>query len=357
MHKNNSSVMKRWVAGLSASFVMALSGLATEPAQAQMTNSSIYCGSIRNGTPATIFNNGRGREFVLFVWTRELAQGWSREARCGQVSSKFDSNLVSGSLRYIVSGIANNGLPVLCASPKRTYGRITCQDANILMTLRNYDSPEAFIEALNDINENRNPNPMSHSSSPLESNYNLNVEVWIRFSQTDYGDPDKFFDYTRASDNSGAYLQRVTFYCGMRNDIPTTRVRTSKFDIPIIIWKSKKIMNSGLTPEENCQNVSNRFEELRQKNAFNYIISGVVNDLPAICAVKAENKPCTSEGLLFELGKDTDPQKILKQMFLSNSDIPVDDNGVGKRDSRDSVCMSRSASGNCSGLLISAIEL
>jgi hypothetical protein len=45
-------------------------------------------------------------------------------------------------------------------------------------------------------------------------------------------------------------------------------------------------------------------------------------------------------------------------MFFANADIPIDADGVGKlKDGRDFVCMSRSASGNCSGLLISGIEL
>ena len=159
-----------------------------------------------------------------------------------------------------------------------------------------------------------------------------------------------------AATTTTEYTQ-INFVCVYRKLISTTVLRTSKGDIPIIVWKSDAFASSGWTNEIRCQEVTNRFENLRQKSALNYITSGVINDLSAICAVKAENEPCTSEGLLFTLGKDTDPKKILKQMFLSNSDIPVDDNGVGKRDGRDSVCMSRSASGNCSGLLISAIEL
>ena len=150
---------------------------------------------------------------------------------------------------------------------------------------------------------------------------------------------------------------QINFVCVQRKLISTTVLITSKGDIPLIVWKSDAFASSGWTNEKRCQEVTNRFENLRQKNALNYITSGVINELPAICAVKDENKPCTSEGLLFTLGKDSDPQKILKQMFLSNSDIPVDDNGFGKRDGRDSVCLSRGASGNCSGLLISGIEL
>ncbi|MEI6065285.1 MAG: COP23 domain-containing protein, partial [Pseudanabaena sp. ELA748] len=151
--------------------------------------------------------------------------------------------------------------------------------------------------------------------------------------------------------------KQVTISCSTNNRIPVTVVRTPKSDIPIIIWKSKTFTGSGWTPEKRCQEVSQRFENLRNKNSINYITSGVINELSVICTVKAKNEACTSEGILFTLETNVDHQKILKQMFLSNSDIPVDDNGVGKRDGRDSVCMSRSAGGNCSGLLISAIEL
>jgi hypothetical protein len=335
MHKNNSSVMKRWIAGLSAMFVMALSGLVPETAYAQVAKSRVYCGKYSNGLPATIIDNGRGRKFAIIVWSTTYfsSTDYSAQMRCERVSKNFAQAIEEGSLRYLVSSRLN-GYPVICAS-RANEG--VCD--RLLFTLNFGVDPSAVLENLNNSNTNRNSEPLDLSAiDPWQNRKVINFIEWSS---------------VLADENN----KQLIFTCITVNKIPTTIVRVRNREIPIIIWKSVNLTNSGLTPEEDCQSVSARFENLKQKNALNYITSGLVNDLPAICAVKAENEPCTSEGLLFELGKDTDPQKILKQMFLSNSDIPVDDNGIGKRDGRDSVCMSRSASGNCSGLLISAIEL
>jgi len=106
-----------------------------------------------------------------------------------------------------------------------------------------------------------------------------------------------------------------------------------------------------------CKQSSQKFEYLRQNDSLNYITSGKINGYPVICGAKAVNDSCTNESILFTLKENDDPLKVLNQIFLSNVDVLVDENGFGKKDGRDFVCLSRGASGSCSGLLIMANEL
>ena len=424
--------MKRWVAGLSATFVMALSGLVPQPVHSQ-SNSKwyFYCGKSANGLTATIVKQPNEREIVLIVWESKI---WSSDTnlaakeRCETATKNFQEASEEGSLIYL-TGTKVDDYPAICAS-KEEYGN--CD--KLLFTLRKEENVDFILEDLGyyrnrpstrytrdsatiqtdvqtaQVNGNSNSvrntssqsntsvrngrgtsgdsgtiqnndqtsvitgngNRVWNSSSGRSSRRYIDVKLWIN-NKLDSGTRE-----TSSRNNSATSSRKATsptkanavqsssvmpkytqinFVCVQRKLISTTVLRTSQGDIPIIVWKSDAFASSGWTSEKRCQEVTNRFENLRQKSALNYITSGVINELPAICAVKDENKPCTSEGLLFTLGKDSDPQKILKQMFLSNSDIPVDDNGVGKRDGRDSVCLSRGSNGNCSGLLISAIEL
>jgi hypothetical protein len=145
----------------------------TSPAKAQMAQSEAYCDSLE-GKPATVIDNNKGRKVAIIVWVKAFSSGWSPEARCGQVSTKFDSNIKSGNFKYIVSGQAPNGLPVLCASANKSTGRISCEDSKILMTLRSGDSPESVLAKLNAVNDGRNPEPLSHAY-PLVNRFTLDL--------------------------------------------------------------------------------------------------------------------------------------------------------------------------------------
>ncbi len=435
--------MKRWLSGLSATFVMALSGLVPQLVYSQPNAKwYFYCGKSADGLIATIVKQPNEREIVLIVWESKI---WSSDTklaakeRCETATKNFQEASEEGSLIYL-TGTKVDDYPAICAS-KEEYGN--CD--KLLFTLRKEENVDFVLADLGyyssgsevfsrtrirngaDVSGNSSVNTnvqvdttgrrnVTHSSTTIRNNsrirnngdtatiqgndqstqiqgkpsyvsrvddepykqsaVRIDVELWINNmlnreipssrSPSSRSNPSRRInpigsnsiqvEHAAAITTTTEYTQ-INFVCVYRKLISTTVLRTSKGDIPIIVWKSDAFASSGWTNEKRCQEVTNRFENLRQKSALNYITSGVINDLSAICAVKAENEPCTSEGLLFTLGKDTDPKKILKQMFVSNSDIPVDDNGVGKRDGRDSVCMSRSASGNCSGLLISAIEL
>ncbi|MEI6330638.1 MAG: COP23 domain-containing protein [Pseudanabaena sp.] len=271
--------MKRWFAGLSATFVMALSGLSAETSYAQSERkSSFYCGKSADGRYVTVFDNGRGARAVVINWVKRFAQDWNPERRCEQVSRKFQQNYQLGNLRYLVPGIATNGtgLPVICSSPVKVSQVIGCADEKIVMTLRPEDDSNEFLERLVKLNtESNSPLSQSYPSQYVDDTINVNVLVLINYlkefysvESNDISREDTYEDSPTVKKNDS----HTSFACVTNDNIPMTVVRISKRDIPIIIWKSKNLTNSGLTPEQNCQAVSSRFENLRQKNALNYII-------------------------------------------------------------------------------------
>ncbi len=368
--------MKRWIAGLSATFVMALSGLVPEPSYADRARAFFYCGKDALGNPVTIADNGY-RKIALIRWIDSAfsSSAYSRENLCVQVSKNFQQNFEANNLNYLVPARANE-LPVICASSTPVSRIIECPSSRILMVLRPMDDPNQFIKKLYELNTGKSSKAINHSSAIIQINqtYNLDNNLWLIASasvippiqnipstrKNPWGKSSENLPPSNRSSEGKLPLteqdKQVTFACVATDKTIATVARTSNQDIPIITWSSK-IFSSDWTPEKRCQQVTKKFENLRQKNALNYITTSVVNGSPVICAVKTVNESCTDEAILITLKDRSEAQKVFDQMFLSNSDIPVDDNGFGKRDGRDSVCMSRSASGNCSGLLISAIEL
>ena len=352
--------MKRWVAGLSAIFLTALSGLVAESVHSGAiinTKSSFYCGRDANGTPSTIFEHSNGRKTTLIRWTSTYFSQYLgfrySEFRCQVVSARFQKAYQEGNLNYLFK-TGSGDSSFICASktedekdrkPTRSY-KPPCD--HLLLSLTTKEDPDKILTALSEAFGGRQVGIIDRQYGLGRS---IDIRIWIESSEI-FG-----------RDNRGLRGRNIgnetkTFMCDTDNETPATVVRTAKGNVPIIIWVSEILTDTGrITSKERCQDVSNRFEQLSEKNSLNFITFGLVNGLPAICSGKNDKESCNSENLLITLQKDDNPQEILQQMFLSNADILVDDNGFGKRDGRDSVCLSRGANGNCSGLLISAIKL
>lgn len=368
--------MKRRLAGLSAIAGLVLSGLSPVPSYSQKNTSlRAYCGR-DGGTPATLIDNG-SKIVVLIRWTRDFSPEWNPQKRCEQVSRKIQQNLKSGALVEIVPATAN-GYPVLCAAPNKVDSSYyNCPDSQILLTLKSVDDPNIFIDSLYELSTGRSAQSIDHSSALTSVNgtSNLDFSLFLHFGIL----PSPSWDIPSTRKNSlwGSdqnlpsrsessevitpsvieKKQPITFACIMNDKKIATVARTSKGDVPIIIWTSNFFNSSGWSPELRCKQSSQKFEYLRQNDSLNYITSGKINGYPVICGAKAVNDSCTNESVLFTLKENDDPLKVLNQIFLSNVDVPVDENGFGKKDGRDFVCLSRGASGSCSGLLIMANEL
>ena len=108
-----------------------------------------------------------------------------------------------------------------------------------------------------------------------------------------------------------AAQQRNQFYCDDKKSPPTTIVRTSRGNVPVIRWTSD-FFPPPLTPEERCKIVSQRFQEFQNQNKLQYITTGKWNGQLVVCVANSKDGDCT--GLLFTLKPGSDPSRTLAQL-------------------------------------------
>ncbi len=121
--------------------------------------------------------------------------------------------------------------------------------------------------------------------------------------------------------------------------------RTLNGDIPVIVWEYDGYSLEGYNPLTRCNNVAVRFENARKSGSldYNYVAAGTLNGWDAVCLVKNKGDSCTEQGLLFTLHDEKDSKSILLELVKARLEIKYG-------------CLSRSASGNCSGLLFTAMK-
>ena len=106
----------------------------------------------------------------------------------------------------------------------------------------------------------------------------------------------------------------ASFVCQPINGIPTTVVQTKEGKrVPIIFWKSNTFASSGWTPLKRCQEVTARFQSYHSDGSLEFITTGQVNSLPAICVAKSDGGPCA--GLLYTLKPDQNATSTLLDLF------------------------------------------
>lgn len=116
-----------------------------QPSQAQ--GSTFVCG-VSQGQPATIAQTPRGNIPVI-VWVSQYfsRSGFNPQARCQDVSSRFQSFYSQGALNFITAGIVN-GQPVVCATGAAGG---PCNNTNVLFTLKPGESAARVIQGLHQI--------------------------------------------------------------------------------------------------------------------------------------------------------------------------------------------------------------
>lgn len=174
-----------------------------------------------------------------------------------------------------------------------------------------------------------------------------------------------FPSYSQAEDILA--LNDYTFGCyrNPKDGTPTTFIvpkGKEKVGIPLISWKSTAFSNSGWIPVRRCLEVSKRFNDLYKRNSLNYIANAYFAGQPAICGFQdLKRSSCTSENLLFTLANNSDADRVLEELdgiindrAIADLSIIVDEELVRSDENR-RACLSRSASGNCSGVLFTTL--
>jgi hypothetical protein len=126
-----------------------------------------YCGRTQdiNPQPVTLAAmHGSQKEIVIIVWSN-LPSIPARK-RCEVVSSNFQTAWDRGSFNYVGSGVAKNGLGLICAlkNPEQI-----CDVKNALFTLRNGQQSKDKIQQLRGILSAKVQGPIYESNSNFPS--------------------------------------------------------------------------------------------------------------------------------------------------------------------------------------------
>ena len=106
----------------------------------------------------------------------------------------------------------------------------------------------------------------------------------------------------------------ASFVCRPINGIPATVVQTKDGkQVPIIFWKSTTFSSAGWTPLKRCQEVTARFQSYHSNGSLEFITTGQINGLPAICVAKGDGDACA--GLLYTLKPDQNAANTLMELF------------------------------------------
>ena len=119
------------------------------------------CGQI-DGTPATMAKTSKGNNVPVIRWVSSYfsGTGWTAQARCKDVSARFQRYYDDGSLRFLTTG-QKNGLPVICTSPVKDGG---CK--NLLFTLKSGTDPSIALQNLLNV-RNRARGPLDENPGRL----------------------------------------------------------------------------------------------------------------------------------------------------------------------------------------------
>ncbi len=104
---------------------------------------------------------------------------------------------------------------------------------------------------------------------------------------------------------------RTQFYCGTSQGVPTTIVRGSRGNLPVIRWTSTAFP-PPYTPDERCRIVSQRFQAYHDNGTLNYITTGMMNRQPVVCIARRQGGDCTD--LLFTLQPGITPTQARRTL-------------------------------------------
>ena len=150
---------------LCTGFGLALLALGLASCGAQNSNSAVatprfFCGQDPQGTYITYAETPRGKQaFIRWKSDYFTASGWTPEARCQEVSPKFQQAADNNQLNYITNDTLND-LPVLCAAINDNE-----RCGLMLFTLRPEDDPKAVQELLIQMGKGSSMGPIPQSGS------------------------------------------------------------------------------------------------------------------------------------------------------------------------------------------------
>lgn len=125
------------------------------------------------------------------------------------------------------------------------------------------------------------------------------------------------------ANSSPSQPKKVTFFCQPTFDrasgerIPTTVawIPERKGHMRFIIWKSEYFTQSGWTPEQRCQKVTQKFQEFYQQGRLKFLSLGKNNGYPIICGLTNERETCNGNNQLFTIKSTSNPQEVMARLM------------------------------------------
>ncbi|MGL5064262.1 MAG: COP23 domain-containing protein [Microcoleus sp.] len=111
-----------------------------------------------------------------------------------------------------------------------------------------------------------------------------------------------------------SYAQARTYTCGTdrSTQLPATLVRTPRGNIPIILWVNNF---PPLTPQQRCQEVSDRFQQFADNHLLKYLRTGTVNGQPVLCVATSRGGTCPNENVLITLPSRSNANQVLERLL------------------------------------------
>jgi hypothetical protein len=112
-----------------------------------LTRDYFFCGKDSNGNPTTYVNTPSGSNIPLIRWVSDYFEpsNYTSEARCQDVSQRFNRFYRQGTLNFVTSGFINDQ-PVVCVADRRN-GPCTAT----LFTLKSGQNATQTIQQLFDV--------------------------------------------------------------------------------------------------------------------------------------------------------------------------------------------------------------
>ncbi len=111
-----------------------------------------------------------------------------------------------------------------------------------------------------------------------------------------------------------SYAQKEKFFCGMSRGNPATIVNTNRGNKPIISWVYTAFPPPW-TPQQRCEEISERFNRFYQNGTLKFIRAGEFGRQPVLCVASYSGGSCLPDGVLVTFKPGTNAQLILYRLL------------------------------------------
>jgi Circadian oscillating protein COP23 len=110
--------------------------------------------------------------------------------------------------------------------------------------------------------------------------------------------------------DSPALAGSARFYCGTSDNVPVTKVRSSRGDEVLLRWKNSY---KDFSATKRCQIVTEKLQQQFNRGRFVVTSNENVNGMPVVCAVSAVGDRCNADSILFTLPRGSSARAAAEQ--------------------------------------------